>query len=89
MPDTYQPRIPFPTALEAGKERKKQQIQAQHAELIKLFKEVYINIPLLYAIHHVPAYTKFLKDMCTQKKEPRMNTKRILLFEDVSAVLLN
>ena len=89
LPDTYQPRISFPTALEARKERKKQQIQAQHEELMKLFKEVHINIPLLDAIHHVPAYAKFLKDMCTQKREPRMNTKRILLSEDVSVVLLN
>ena len=56
---------------------------------MKLFKQVHINIPLLDAIQHVPAYAKFLKDMCTQKREPKTNPKRVLLSEDVSAVLLN
>ena len=55
---------------------------------MNLFNQVHINIPLLDAIHHVLAYAKFLKELCTQKKEPK-GTKKIVLSEDVSAVLLN
>ena len=52
---------------------------------MELFKQVHINIPLLDAIKHVPAYAIFLKELCTQKREPR----KVVLSEDVSAVLLN
>ena len=87
-PATYKPRAPFPTALEVGRERKRQHIQTRHEEFMNLFSQVHINIPLLNAIHHVPAYAKFLKELCTQKKEPKV-PKKIMLSEDVSAVLLN
>ena len=55
---------------------------------MNLFSQVHINIPLLDIIHHVPAYGKFLKELCTQKKEPKV-PKKIMLSEGVSAVLLN
>ena len=55
---------------------------------MKLFQQVHINIPLLNAIHHVPTYAKFLKELCTQKREPKIH-KKIMLSEDVSAILLN
>ena len=86
VPETYKPRVPFPSALEAGSSRKKQ--GARNEELMELFKQVHINLPLLDAIQHVLAYAKFLKELCTQKCEPRA-TKRIVLSEDMSAVLLN
>ena len=58
---TYKPRAPFSTTLEVGRERKRQHIQARHEEFMNLFSQVHINILLLDAIHHVPAYAKFLK----------------------------
>ena len=48
-----------------------------------------INIPLLDAIKHVPAYAKFLKELCTLRREPKVITHKIYLSEDVSAVLMN
>ena len=87
-PATYKLRAPFPTALEVGRERTRQHIQARHEEFMKLFSQVHINIPLLDAIHHVPGYAKFLKELCTQKKEQK-GTKKIVLSEDVIVVLLN
>ena len=66
-PATYKPRAPFPTALEVGRERKRQHIQAQYEEFMNLFRQVYINIPLLEAIHHVPAYAKFLKEFALRR----------------------
>ena len=87
-PNMYKPKDPFPTALEVGKERKRQYIQVQNEEFMKLFQQVHINIPLLDTIYHVPAYAKFLKELCTQKREPKI-LKKIMLSEDVSVVLLN
>jgi uncharacterized phage infection (PIP) family protein YhgE len=59
----YVPRAPFPERLKApshfGKQGEK--IQA----MMEVFKQVKINIPLLDAIQQVPAYAKFLKDLCT------------------------
>ena len=55
---------------------------------MKLFQQVHINIPLLDAIHHVSTYAKFLKELCTQKRELKI-PKKIMLSEDVSVVLLN
>ena len=56
---SYQLRVPFPSALKAKPTNKK--MLAQNEELMKLFKQVHINIPLLDAIKHVPTYAKFLK----------------------------
>ena len=55
---------------------------------MNLFNQVHINISLLDAIHRVPAYAKFLKELCTQKRELKV-PKKIMLSEDVSVVLLN
>ncbi|RDY01897.1 hypothetical protein CR513_14718, partial [Mucuna pruriens] len=37
--------------------------------LLKLFKRVEINIPLLDAINQVPKYAKFLKELCIYKRK--------------------
>ena len=55
---------------------------------MELFKQVHINLPLLDVIQHVLAYAKFLKKLYTQKHELR-TIERIMLSEDISAVLLN
>ena len=61
-PSTYQPTVPFLSAL---KQKKKQ--PTNNEEMMKLFKQVYINIPLLDAIKYVSTYAKFLKEMCTPR----------------------
>ena len=55
---------------------------------MNFFSQVHINILLLDATHHVPAYAKFLKELCTQERELKV-PKKIVLSEDVSVVLLN
>ena len=83
-PSTYQPTVPFLSAL---KQNKKQ--PTNHEEMMKLFKQVHINIPLLDAIKHVPPYAKFLKEMCTPRREPRVTPKKVQLLENISDVILN
>ncbi|RDY08747.1 hypothetical protein CR513_06977, partial [Mucuna pruriens] len=38
-------------------------------ELLKMFRKVEINIPLLDAIKQIPKYTKFLKELCVHKRK--------------------
>ncbi|GAV57037.1 hypothetical protein CFOL_v3_00575 [Cephalotus follicularis] len=59
-------------------------------EMMELFKQVQINLPLLDAIRQVPAYAKFLKDLCTTKRKLKTHIPRTVhLTEQVSAVLSN
>ena len=52
---------PFPCKLEKMKKVEKEK------EILEVFREVEINIPLLEAIKQVPKYAKFLKNLCTHK----------------------
>ena len=45
-----------------------------------------MNIPLLDMIKHVPTYTKFLKDLCTVKKELGIE-KKAFLTKQVSVII--
>lgn len=43
--------------------------------MLEVFKQVKINLPLLDAIKQIPSYAKFLKDLCTHKRKARANLK--------------
>ncbi|GAV64377.1 hypothetical protein CFOL_v3_07895, partial [Cephalotus follicularis] len=85
------PKAPFPDCLRSpslvppfGKNL------ARMDEMMELFKQVQINIPLLDAIRQVPAYAKLLKDLCTTKHKLKTYIpKMVHLTEQVSAVLSN
>ncbi|XP_026424123.1 uncharacterized protein LOC113320424 [Papaver somniferum] len=57
-------------------------------EMLEMFKRVNINIPFLEAIKQIPAYAKFLKDLCTQKRKLNVH-KRTFLAEQVSSIIQN
>ena len=80
--DTMKYRIPplFPQALR-GKRKATQQ-----AGILEVLKQVKVNIPLLDLINQVPAYAKFLKDLCTIKKGLGIE-KKAFLTEHVSALI--
>ena len=54
---------PFPQRLQ----KDKQDVQSQ--QFLELFKQVKINLPLLEVIKHMPLYAKFIKDLCTFKRQ--------------------
>lgn len=80
-PIEYHTPIPFPKALEP----KPKQKEPKDEELLEIFKQVHITIPLIDAIKHIPSYAKFLKIFCTQCRTFRT----ITLSEDVSAAISN
>ena len=71
---------PFPQALRSKKKA------SQQAGILEVLRQVKVNIPLLDIIKQVPAYAKFLKDLCTIKKGLGIE-KNAFLTEQVSAII--
>ena len=71
---------PFPQALRGKKKA------SQQAGILEVLRQVKVNIPLLDIIKQVPAYAKFLKDLCTIKKGLGIE-KNSFLTEQVSAII--
>ena len=80
--DTMKYRIPppFPQALRGKKK------ETQQAGILEVLRQVKVNIPLLDLINQVPAYAKFLKDLCTIKKGLGIE-KKAFLTEHVNALI--
>ena len=76
----YRIRPPFPQALRGKKKA------SQQAGILEVLRQVKVNIPLLDIIKQVPAYAKFLKDLCTIKKGLGIE-KKAFLTEQVSAII--
>ncbi|KAK8355463.1 hypothetical protein V6Z12_A05G291600 [Gossypium hirsutum] len=71
---------PFPGRLNQCRKSK------EDKEILKTFRNVEINLPLLDAIRQIPRYAKFLKELCTNKRKLTGNEK-VSVGENVSAVL--
>ena len=82
------PKAPFPTCLDAPSPFGKKGTSME--DMMEMFKQVKINLPLLDAIKQIPSYAKFLKDLCTQKRKTRAQvSKKVFLTEQVSSILQN
>ncbi|XP_057791258.1 uncharacterized protein LOC131008391 [Salvia miltiorrhiza] len=75
-----EPIIPFPGRM--AKEQEKEEL----TELVKIFKKVEVNMPLLVALRSMPRCAKFLKELCTRKVKYTDDAK-FQVGESVSAVL--
>ena len=80
--DSMKYRIPppFPQALRGKKKA------TQQAGILEVLRQVKVNIPLLDLIKQVPAYAKFLRDLCTIKKGLGIE-KKAFLTEHVNAII--
>ncbi|KAI3503944.1 hypothetical protein L1887_32458 [Cichorium endivia] len=82
--------VPFPAALEKPERRPYGKKGPQAEEMWELFSQIKVNIPLVKLIKEVPAYAKFLKDMCIHKKHILSHLpKMISLPENVSSILMD
>ena len=57
-------------------------------EILEVLKQVNINIPLLDMTKQVPAYAKFLNDLCTVKRRIKLS-KKAFLTEQVIVIIKN
>ncbi|XP_026407453.1 uncharacterized protein LOC113302725 [Papaver somniferum] len=77
---SYIPRVPFPQRLLPKTK------ETQNSEILEVFKQVKVNIPLLDVIRQIPSYAKVLKDLCTVKR--RLNVKKkAFLTEQVTSII--
>ena len=76
----YRVSPPFPQALRGKKK------ETQQAGILEVLRQVKVNITLLDLINQVPAYAKFLKDLCTIKRGLGIE-KKAFLTEHVSALI--
>ncbi|KAI3762433.1 hypothetical protein L1987_52863 [Smallanthus sonchifolius] len=58
----------------------------QQQEMWEMFRQVKINIPLLDAIKQIPAYVKYLKELCTQKRNHEF-PKKLNVTANVNVIL--
>ena len=79
-PPLYRPPVPFPQRLAEHK------LNEQFANFLHVLKQLHITIPFTDALTQIPTYTKFLKDILTNKRslEGRGTVK---LIEQCSAIL--
>ena len=55
-------------------------------KILEMFNQVKLNMPLLDAIQQIPAYAKFLKDMCTKKRKINV-PKKVFLATNINEIL--
>ena len=71
---------PFPQALRNKKKA------SQQEGILEVLGQVKVNTPVFDIIKQVPAYAKFLKEICTIKKGLGIE-KKAFLTEQVSAII--
>ena len=82
------PQVPASIVPHFPQRLKKNQDNSKTSEFLELFKQVKINIPILDAIKQVPAYSKFLKDLCTVKRKHNVK-KNAYMAAYASSIILN
>ena len=79
-PPPYVPPVPFPQRLTKAK------IDDQYAKFLEVLKQLTISIPFTDALIQMPSYSKFLKDILSNKRS-LMDCKHIQLNLECSAVV--
>ncbi|CAN6725231.1 unnamed protein product [Malus baccata var. baccata] len=74
------PNVPFPSRFLQAKNKEEEK------DVLETFRKVHVNIPLLDAIKQIPKYAKFLKKLCTTRKQIR-EKEVVHVSENVSALL--
>jgi len=78
----YKPVPPFPQTLTESRKYER------NSDLYETFRRCELNIPLLDAIKQVPRYAKFLKELCTHKREQKHKRyEKVKVGENVSPVI--
>ncbi|XP_038891602.1 uncharacterized protein LOC120080991 [Benincasa hispida] len=73
--------LPQKTNMELA--RPKEPMVDKDNELLKMFRRVEINIPLLDVVKKIPKYTKFLKELCIRKRQAKEKERMVEVIWDV------
>ncbi|CAM8944671.1 unnamed protein product [Rhodiola kirilowii] len=80
--ENYNIQVPLPFPVQARAPKK----YVMDREVWELFRKVEINIPLLQAIKQIPRYSKFLMELCTNRRRGTQPDQE-LMSRNVSAVI--
>ncbi|KAL8485102.1 hypothetical protein ACS0TY_027413 [Phlomoides rotata] len=72
--------VPYPLRL------KKNSLDTKFVKFLEKFKKIHINIPFVEALEQMPHYTKFLKDIMSNKRK-MSDYETVNLTEECSAIL--
>ncbi|XP_074301565.1 uncharacterized protein LOC141632965 [Silene latifolia] len=72
----YVVEVPFPHALIYSKRFERDE------DLYETFRKCEVNIPLLNLLKGVPRYAKFLKELCTPRRNPRKGTHKVKEYSE-------
>ncbi|XP_057996598.1 uncharacterized protein LOC131175918 [Hevea brasiliensis] len=81
-PTPYKPPLPYPQRFQKAK------LDKQFENFLEVLKKLYINIPFTDAISQMPSYTKFLKEILSNKRRLE-DYETVALTEECSAFLQN
>lgn len=81
-PPPYKPHIPFSQIL------LKPKIEDQFRKFVEVLQKLYINIPFTEALSEMPSYTKFLKEILSNKRILE-DTDIIMLTQECNDVVQN
>ncbi|XP_027351121.1 uncharacterized protein LOC113862214 [Abrus precatorius] len=76
------PQLSYPAKLKKDKD------DEQFGKFLSLFRQLHINLPFVDALEQMPKYTKFLKDLLSNKKKLE-ELATVTLNEECSAILQN
>jgi hypothetical protein len=57
-------------------------------EILEVFKKVELNIPLIDVIKQIPKYVKFLKELCTTKRDYKLKGYETVSMGEVVSVIV-
>ncbi|KAL9241866.1 hypothetical protein vseg_015926 [Gypsophila vaccaria] len=78
---TFEAEVPFPNALKSTRRIENDK------DIYETFRKCEVNIPLLDLLKGVPRYAKFLKELCTVKRQQRLKgAQKVKVSEHVSAI---
>ncbi|KAL5572277.1 hypothetical protein UlMin_021874 [Ulmus minor] len=72
--------IPFPQRL------RKKNLDKQFSKFLNIFKSLHINLPFVEMLEQMPKYTKFLKDVLSNKRKLE-ECEAVALTEETTALL--
>ncbi|XP_058181306.1 uncharacterized protein LOC131299742 [Rhododendron vialii] len=79
VPQTFTVPAPYPNQLKSPAKPN------LNSDIYEVLQKVTVNLPLLNAIKQISSYAKFLKELCTHKRQLQVQ-KKVFLTEQVSSL---
>ncbi|XP_009593288.1 uncharacterized protein [Nicotiana tomentosiformis] len=79
---------PLPVTIPFPQKMKRENLDSQFANILKILKQIHINMPFTDALLQMPSYAKFLKEILSRKRKLE-EVSVVMVTEKYSAILQN